>query len=89
MHAVGCWRKQCGSDHYTFKLGTAGCECNEFMQLGCVGGFDFTPMASQLLGVSMRASHNTTQVMLGVSLRARCDTTLVIIITRRSTEAGS
>ena len=44
------------------------------MQLGCVGGFDFTPMASQcLLGMSLRASRDTTQVMLGVSLRARWD----------------
>ena len=34
-------------------------------------------MASQLLGVSLRASRDTTQVMLGVSLRARLDTTLV------------
>ena len=21
MHAAGCWRKQCGSAHYTFKIG--------------------------------------------------------------------
>ena len=50
------------------------------MQLGSVGGLDFAPMSSQLLGVSLRARHDTTQVMLGVSLRARSDTTLVLII---------
>ena len=50
------------------------------MQLGCVGGFYFAPMSLQLLGVSLRASRDTTQVMLGVSLRARCDTTLVRVI---------
>ena len=50
------------------------------MQLGCVGGFDFALMPSQLLGVSLRATRDTTKVMLGVSLRARYDTTLVIII---------
>ena len=36
------------------------------------GRLDFAPMASQLLGVSLQARHDTTQVMLGVSLRARC-----------------
>ena len=33
-----------------------------------------------MLGMSLRARRDTTQVMFGVSLRARCDTTLVIII---------
>ena len=33
-----------------------------------------------MLGVSLRASRHTTQVMLGLSLRASWDTTLVIII---------
>ena len=37
-------------------------------------------MTAQLLGVSLRASRDTTQVMLGISLRARCDTTLVFLI---------
>ena len=32
-----------------------------------------------MLGVSLRARRDTTQVMLGVSLRARLDTTLVHI----------
>ena len=50
---------------------------HELMQLGYVGGFDFALMASQLLGVSLRATRDTTKVMLGVSLRARYDTTLV------------
>ena len=49
------------------------------MQLGCVGGLDFAPMASQLLGVSLRARRDTTQVMLGVSLRVRWDTTQVML----------
>ena len=48
-----------------------GSACNELMQLGCLDGLDFAPMASQLLGVSLRARRDTTQVMLGVSLRAR------------------
>ena len=38
------------------------------MQLGCGGGLDFAPMAPQLLGVSLRARRDTTQLMLGVSL---------------------
>ena len=42
----------------------------------CVGGFDFALMVSQLLGVSLRTTRDTTKVMLGVSLRARFDTTL-------------
>ena len=50
------------------------------MQLGCGGGLDFASMASQLLGVALRARRDTTQVMLGVSLRAFWDTTLVIAI---------
>ena len=54
------------------------------MQLGCGGGLDFAPMASQLLGVSLRARRDTTQVMLGVSLQARCDTTLVKLIIDKS-----
>ena len=33
-----------------------------------------------MLGVPLRARHDTTQVMLGVSLRARWDTTLVYTI---------
>ena len=48
---------------------TAGCACNESMELGCVGGLDLTPMTSQLLGC--HCGRDTTQVMLGVSLRAR------------------
>ena len=40
-------------------------------------------MASQLLGVLLRASRDTTQVMLGVSLRARLGTTIVIVIYRQ------
>ena len=39
---------------------------------------DFAPLASPLLGVALRASRDTTQLLLGVSLRARSDTTLVL-----------
>ena len=50
-------------------------------ELGCVGGLDLTPMASQLLVVSLRVSHNSSNVGdFGVSLWARCGTTRVITI---------
>ena len=32
------------------------------MQLGCMGRFDFALMESQLLGVSLRARRDTTEV---------------------------
>ena len=41
--------------------------CNELMPrtVGVGGGLDFTTMASKLLGVSLRARRDTTQVMSG------------------------
>ena len=71
MHAAGCWLDKTVWVSPLYLKGTAGCACNAFMQLGCVGRFDFALMASQLLGVSLKATRDTTKVMLGVSLRAR------------------
>ena len=39
----------------------------------------FPLMASQLLGVSLQARRDTSQLMLEVSLSARSDTTLVML----------
>ena len=50
--------KQCESAHYT-----RGQQAVHAMDAaGCVGGFDFAPMASQLLGVPLWARHDTTLV---------------------------
>ena len=85
MHAAGCWLDKTVWISPLYLIGDGRLCMNGLTQLGCVGGFDFALMASQLLGVSLQATRDTTKQMLGVSLRARWDATLVLLMMTRTT----